>query len=133
MPRFIRFYRRFVGFSGSTKYAARYHPVHGPGQRGRLCSLVADERRLANPARRIAPDLVGIDLLRHQLTPLFPCHDFWTTPDAYYRAVRLPAVQQLLLARRVLAESAFELGSFSFPSLVESSKSLKSFEPVSTW
>ncbi len=80
-------------------------------------------------ARRIAPDLIGTDLLRHQLSPLYLCHDFWTSPIAYFHAARSPAVQHLLLARRVMAESAFELGAFSFPASAESSKS---FGPVST-
>ena len=68
-----------------------------------------------NLARRIAPDLVATDLLRHQLSPLYVCQDFWATPEAYFRSLRLPAVQNLLLMRRLMASACFELGAFQFP------------------
>jgi hypothetical protein len=71
-------------------------------------------------ARRIAPDLVAADLLRHQLSPLFVCIDFWTTPAAYHNACQSPAVQQLLHNRRKRAVDSFELGAFSFPAVRES-------------
>ena len=66
-------------------------------------------------ARRIVPELVATDLLRHQLSPLYICHDFWTTPAAYFRSLHSPSVQRLLLARRQMASACFELGAFEFP------------------
>ncbi len=33
-------------------------------------------------ARRIAPEQVATALLRHRLSPLYICHDFWTTTDS---------------------------------------------------
>ena len=71
-------------------------------------------------ARRIAPDLVAADLLRHQLSPLFVCIDFWTTPAAYHLACQSPAFRQLMHDRRNRAVHSFELGAFSFPTLRES-------------
>ena len=72
---------------------------------------------LHTPARRIAPDLVATDLLRHQLSPLYICHDFWTTPEAYFRGLHSQAVRDLFLARRRMASACFELGAFSYPAL----------------
>jgi len=78
-------------------------------------------------ARRIAPELVASDLLRHQLSPLYICHDFWTTPEAYFRGLHSQAVQNLFLARRQMASACFELGVFSFPALKDP---LVPLEPV---
>jgi len=73
-----------------------------------------------NLARRIVPDLIATDLLRHQLSPLYVCHDLWTTPEAYFRGLRSPTVQSLFLARRQMASACFELGAFQFPALTNS-------------
>jgi hypothetical protein len=70
-------------------------------------------------ARRVAPALVGADLLRHERRPLFMCHDIWTTPEAYACACGSPAVRQLLDARRQMAADSFEIGAFTFPALEE--------------
>jgi hypothetical protein len=74
-------------------------------------------------ARRIAPELVATDLLRHQLSPLYICHDFWTTPEAYFRSLHSSSVQGLLLAPRQMASACFELGAFEFPALTDSAMS----------
>ena len=71
-------------------------------------------------ARRMAPDLIATDLLRHQLSPLYVCHDFWTTPEAYFRALHSPTMKSLFLARRQMASACFELGAFQFPALTNS-------------
>lgn len=70
-------------------------------------------------ARRIAPNLVAADLLRHQGRPMFLCHDIWTTPEAYARACSSPAVRELLHARKQMAADFFEIGAFTFPALKE--------------
>lgn len=74
---------------------------------------------------RIAPALVGTDLMRHQSRPLYLCHDFWTTQDAYEQASENKAVRQLLKARKRMADDYFELGAFSFPALREESGTSK--------
>ncbi len=76
-------------------------------------------------ARNLAPALVATDLLEQQSSPmppflsrssiLFVCLDFWSSSEAYRRACQQPACQALLLARRRMATSAFELGAFAFP------------------
>ena len=71
-------------------------------------------------ARRVAPDLVATDLLQHQLSPLYVCHDFWNTPEAYFRGLHSPIVQSIFMARRHMASSCFELGAFQFPALTNS-------------
>ena len=68
-------------------------------------------------ARQIAPSLIATDLLRHHLSPLYICHDLWTTREAYFRGLHLPAVQSLILIRRQMASASFELGAFQFPAL----------------
>ncbi|MGA2351343.1 MAG: hypothetical protein ABSF70_12990 [Terracidiphilus sp.] len=80
-------------------------------------------------ARRVAPALVATDLLERQLSPmppflsrsstLFICLDFWSSPEAYRRASQQPACQALLVARRQMASSTFELGEFCFPAPIE--------------
>ncbi len=80
-------------------------------------------------ARRVAPELVAADLLRHRLWPLFLCHDFWTSAEAYRRACQSPAVQLLLLVRRQMAEACFDLGPFSFPALGESQTCSEAMRP----
>ncbi len=44
-------------------------------------------------ARLMAPDLIAADLLGHQLSPLYVCHDFWTTPEAHFRGLHSPTVE----------------------------------------
>lgn len=76
-------------------------------------------------ARSLAPDLIATDLLEHQTSAmppfvstsstLFVCIDFWASAEAYRRSCRQPGFQALLLARRRMAGSAFELGAFSSP------------------
>jgi hypothetical protein len=46
-------------------------------------------------AQQIAPDLIATDLLRHQLSPLYLCHDLWATPEAYFRGLHSTTVQSL--------------------------------------
>ena len=70
-------------------------------------------------ARSVAPDLIATDLLRHQLSSLYLCHDLWTTHEAYVRGEHLPAVQNLFLMRRAMASACFELGAFQFAALTE--------------
>lgn len=70
-------------------------------------------------ARRIAPELVATDLLRHQISPLYICHDFWTTPEAYFLSLHSSSVHGLLLARRQMASACLELGAFEFPTLTD--------------
>jgi hypothetical protein len=66
-------------------------------------------------AQQIAPDLIATDLLRHQLSPLYLCHDLWATPEAYFRGLHSTTVQSLFLIRRHMASACFELGAFRFP------------------
>lgn len=70
-----------------------------------------------NQARRVAPELVAADLLRHQRRPMFLCHDIWTTPEAYACAWSSQAVRQLFDARKQMATDSLELGAFMFPAL----------------
>ncbi len=94
-----------------------------------------------NRARRVAPDLVAADLLRHQSRPMFLCHDIWTTPEAYAHACGSPAVRELIHARKQMADDSFELGAFAFPTLKEpvgtsasltGSDSLRPIDSIST-
>jgi len=81
-------------------------------------------------ARHVAPELVGTDLLRHQqdVAPaLYLCLDFWTKTEAHLRSCRSPAVQSLFAARRMCADSAFELGAFAFATIPEVGNSLRAF------
>ena len=70
-------------------------------------------------ARRVAPALVGADLLRHQSWPVFLCQDIWTAPEGFAQACGSQAVRQLLDARKQMAASSFEIGGFTFPKLTE--------------
>ncbi len=70
-------------------------------------------------ARHVAPNLVAADLLRHQVRPMFLCHDIWTTPEAYSRACGSQAVRQLLNARKRMTGHYLEIGAFKFPALKE--------------
>jgi hypothetical protein len=71
-------------------------------------------------ARRIAPELIATGLLRHQLSPLYICHDFRTRPEAYLRSLHSSSVQGILLARRQMASGCFDLGAFEIPALTDS-------------
>lgn len=74
-------------------------------------------------ARRFAPELIATDVLLRRPDspiPLFLCLDFWSSPEAYLRSCRSPLHQALLAARRQLADSAFELGAFTFLRFPES-------------
>jgi hypothetical protein len=66
-------------------------------------------------ARRVAMDLIGTDLLRHQSspTPLFLCIDFWRSREAYERMRESPAYDLLFSLRNRMAQSATELGVFT--------------------
>ena len=66
-------------------------------------------------AQQFAPDLIATDLLRHQFSPLYLCHDLWATPEAYFRGLHSTTVQSLFLIRRHMASSCFELGAFRSP------------------
>ena len=70
-------------------------------------------------ARRVAPELVAADLLRHQRRPMFLCHDIWVTHEAYACACSNQAVRQLFDARKQMADDSFEIGAFIFPALRE--------------
>ena len=89
-------------------------------------------------AHCLAPELIGTDILEHQASTaspslssaLFLCLDFWISPEAYRRACSSLAVQHLLLARRRMASSAFELGAFAFSGPME----IKcTYEPPAAW
>ena len=91
-------------------------------------------------ALSLAPALIATDLLERHASPappflsnssvLFVCLDFWHSHDAYCRVRQSPACQALLLGRRRMAISAFELGTFFFPSPI----SAESLDPaVATW
>jgi hypothetical protein len=70
-------------------------------------------------ARRVAPELVAADLLRHQRRPMFLCHDIWVTHEAYACACSNQAVRQLFDARKQMAADFLEIGAFTFPTLKE--------------
>jgi hypothetical protein len=80
-------------------------------------------------SRAVAPALISTDLLQHEPSAAVPflsassvqfvCLDFWISPESYQRACQSPACQALLLARRQMADSAFEFGAFSFPKRVD--------------
>jgi hypothetical protein len=79
-------------------------------------------------ARRLAPGLIATDLLEHHAfstlflynsSHLYLALDFWTSPEAHFRACLSAECQSLLLARRQMASASFELGTFTFPSVME--------------
>jgi hypothetical protein len=70
-----------------------------------------------NTALRVAPQLINLETFEHldgDGDPLCLCLDLWKSTEAYYSACHSAEVQSLLLARRQLADSAFELGAFTF-------------------
>src|ERR1700761_3786292 len=69
--------------------------------------------------RRGVPSLIATDVPEPQASSsvpgpsvLFACLDFWISAEAYHQACQNPAYQALILARRQMAESSFELGAF---------------------
>ncbi len=70
-------------------------------------------------ACRIAPELIELDIFEHvEDAPkaIYLCLDLWKSTAAYHSACCSSEVQNLLLARRLLADSSFELGAFAFAS-----------------
>jgi hypothetical protein len=68
-------------------------------------------------ACRIAPELIELDIFEHMEDApkaVYLCLDLWKTAEAYHSACCSAEVQNLLLARRLLADSSFELGAFAF-------------------
>jgi len=76
-----------------------------------------------NAACRIAPELIELDIFEHMEDApkaVYLCLDLWKSAEAYHNACRSSEVQNLLLARRLLADSSFELGAFAFASAEDS-------------
>ncbi len=74
-------------------------------------------------ACRIAPELIELDVFEHMEDApkaIYLCLDLWTSTEAYHIACCSSEVQSLLLARRLLADSWFELGAFAFASAEDS-------------
>ena len=74
-------------------------------------------------ACRIAPELIELDVFEHMEDApkaIYLCLDLWTSTEAYHSACCSSEVQNLLLARRLLADSSFELGAFAFASAGDS-------------
>jgi hypothetical protein len=74
-------------------------------------------------ACHVAPELIELDVFEHmEEAPkaIYLCLDLWTSTEAYHRACCSPRVQNLLLARRLLADSSFELGAFAFATAEDS-------------
>jgi hypothetical protein len=75
-----------------------------------------------NTAFHIAPQLISLEVFEHLddgSDSLCLCLDLWKSKEAYYCACHSSQVQSLLLARRRLADSSFELGAFTFASTSE--------------
>ena len=81
-------------------------------------------------ACQFSPDWIATDLLEHlessrpflvkSSSRLYLTIDFWSSHEAYLRAERSPEFHALLLARRRMATSAFELGAFDLPTVIQS-------------
>jgi len=74
-------------------------------------------------ACRIAPELIELDIFEHMEDApkaIYLCLDLWKSTEAYHRACCSSEVQNLLLARRLLADSSFDLGAFAFASAEDS-------------
>lgn len=68
-------------------------------------------------ACRIAPELIELDVFEQMEDApkaIYLCLDLWKSTEAYHRACCSSEVQNLLLARRLLADSSLELGAFAF-------------------
>ena len=73
-------------------------------------------------ACRIAPELIELDIFEHMEgapKAVYLCLDLWKSTEAYHNACRNSEVQNLFLARRLLADSSFELGAFAFTAAEE--------------
>ena len=72
-------------------------------------------------ARRVAPDLVGSDLLLHQSSPspVFLCIDFWVSRQKYLRARDSLVYEPLFQLRHDMSTATIELGVFAFPASAE--------------
>jgi hypothetical protein len=72
-------------------------------------------------SRRVAPDLVGSELLLHQSSPspVFLCIDFWVSRERYLRARDSPVYEPLFQLRHDMAAATIELGVFAFPDHAE--------------
>ena len=63
-------------------------------------------------AHRIAPQMLNFEVLEHLddgASAPYLCLELWISAEAYYSACQSPEIQSLLLARRQLADSSFEL------------------------
>lgn len=75
-----------------------------------------------NTALRVAPQLINLETFEHLGEcgdSLCLCLDLWKSTEAYFCASHSAEVQSLLLVRRQLADSAFELGAFTFATTSE--------------
>ena len=72
-------------------------------------------------SRRVAPDLVGSELLLHQSSPspVFLCIDFWVSRERYLRARDSVVYEPLFQLRHDMAAATIELGVFAFPAPAE--------------
>ena len=72
-------------------------------------------------SRRVAPDLVGSELLLHQSSPspVFLCVDFWVSLERYLRARDSEVYEPLFQLRHDMAAATIELGVFAFPAPAE--------------
>jgi hypothetical protein len=68
-------------------------------------------------SRRVAPDLVGSELLLHQASPspVFLCVDFWVSRERYLRTRNSEVYEPLFQLRHDMAAATIELGVFAFP------------------
>ena len=74
-------------------------------------------------ASRIAPELIELDVFEHMEDApkaIYLSLDLWTSTEAYHLACCSSEVRNLLLARRLLADSSFELGAFAFTAAEDS-------------
>jgi hypothetical protein len=82
-------------------------------------NFLLSTRNWQSRARRIAPDLISSDLLRHAFSPLFHCHDFWQDEASYLRARQSPAISDFLRERERMGCACLALGPFSPSRLME--------------
>ena len=83
-------------------------------------------------ACQFSPDWIATDLLEHldcsmpfflkSCSRLFLTIDFWSSHEAHLATNRSPEIRALLLKRRRMATSAFELGAFQTPTAIEARK-----------
>ncbi len=82
-------------------------------------NFLLSTRNWQSRARRIAPDLISSDLLRHAFSPLFHCHNFWQDEASYLRARQSPAISEFLIEREPMGGACLPLGPFSFARFIE--------------